>query len=296
MCASILLISLSLMGCDSAIFNNQGNGTTIFKNYRQMDNSSPTQSGNAADNNSLNLTEKPPLVRSKDVMIGSFFLESFGEDEWNNRHIRGLLTDVVQDHDIIFLQGLDEQIEYFIIPGYSYKIVGQMDTVRGDIYQYLFYADDVVSNVSCYVIYDGIDRFIYPAACEIDIEGSERSIIYTSSMVERTNAEVEIRQIPLIHEKVVAKLSNNDIMLYAGPLYSDCVYYDEDQEISWYWITDDDEDTYVSQQDCTYDRFYTIDNYSAIIKESGVYAYQDVDKNLIAALSSHYPIFVRLLL
>jgi deoxyribonuclease-1/deoxyribonuclease-1-like protein len=115
--------------------------------------------------------------------------------------------------------------------------------------------------------------------------------------IKPTDAQEEIKHLRDVVEYARSYYGDSDIFII-GDLNADCSYYKPGLYLNdYHWVIPDSADTTTSKTHCAYDRIITIEDYSHMIKRSGVDNYGDdgiTDLDLIKAISDHYPIYMEL--
>lgn len=289
---SLYIVLLSLLLLLSGCVNIETNLNETLKDY------SDTSNLNYSNNNTLvNMTSddisllsviQPEALLNRNITIASFNSDNFNLAKSNNQHILNEIVKMIKNYDIIAMQGINDKDGIAInnlmskLPSYNYK------TNNGYIF---IYKTDVI--ISKPVLYSISNKFKNPPFLAKFVVG-DFSFVLIQVKVDELNAQNEIKELKDVVEFSKTYYSDNDVFIL-GDLKADCIYYEVNTELKNYdWLIKNNVDTTTTINDCAYDRIIATKQYNKLINDTGVYLYEGVNNELVKAISSHYPVYIKL--
>ncbi|MCF7862385.1 endonuclease/exonuclease/phosphatase family protein [Candidatus Woesearchaeota archaeon] len=251
--------------------------------------------------NSLDITaqatKQARVINESDITgftVAGFNIQVFGASKMEKPTAVEYLPKIISKFDIIAVQEVRDSSGEAIkelhnqLPNYQLVISERLGRTNSKEQYAIFYKKaDIKSE---YVYFD-----------ENDIFEREPYIVYISNKkvnfslivihVKPSDAKSEISALNAVISDAQMKNSDKDFILL-GDLNADCNYYDENQDIlrEYDWIIENEKDTTVAKNTCTYDRIITNMKYSS----GGVYNYQkayDISYEETEIISDHYPVY-----
>jgi deoxyribonuclease-1-like protein len=272
-----------------------------FKNYREIDDlvqENKTEMIIKNENPSSNNTSY--AVPEDYLDIASFNLQIFGISKVSNDAVSATIANIMDDYDIVAVQEIRDKSETAFpdfmaeyLPEYSYVMSERLGRTSSKE-QYAFVYKGVTAKRSL-TYPDSRDEFERePFAQEFNDGGYNFVIIQIH--VKPDDAQNEICALSNVVIWAKSEFGIDEIILL-GDLNADCSYYTDICLLEYDWVISSDEDTTTSKTDCAYDRIIIPNDLSVKIVESGVDLFNEdeaPDRDLMEAVSDHYPVYLRL--
>ena len=247
----------------------------------------------------LNWTTQPDPVESvsTDMDLAAFNIQIFGRSKMDKPLAVEYLPKIMSNFDIIAVQEIrdssGEAIEELrtLLPGYELIVSDRLGRTSSKEQYAIFYKDSQVISSEVFPDYDD-DFEREPYIVYMKKEGIDFSLIVIH--VKPDDAEAEIDKLSDVIGYAQSTNGDDDFMI-VGDLNADCSYYDEGlwHLTEYSWVIDDNQDTTVGSNECTYDRIIT----NMAFSDGGVFKYDSVynlNQEEAKVISDHYPVWVEI--
>jgi hypothetical protein len=220
--------------------------------------------------------------------VANWHINGFGKKTTDNETKLELILDIIRQYDIIFVQGIQDSSGSAFndlcleLSSYECRLserTGESQTKE----QYgVVYANDI--EIVEWKDYSKDNRDEWERSpLMVKFKLNDFTFNAYNIHIDKDEALTEMEEL----EDIVINSGN---VMVLGNLYADCDFYNMTHEKDfkeWDWVIDNNEDTFVLEEDCAFDRIILNEELSDKMKDSGIYN-EDIKKDI----SNHYLIWV----
>jgi endonuclease/exonuclease/phosphatase family metal-dependent hydrolase len=245
-------------------------------------------------------------IENDSLKIASFNIERLGKSKMSKLDVVDALITILNRYDIVFIQEIVDKDEVAIkvllsdlnaITDQKFSMLLSSRLGRSSYKeQYaFFYRKDKINLKGYYQYEDTKDLFARePFSGYFEYNGRDFSIV--GIHVKPDDAVSEISSLSEVLNKVSEKFSEDEIILL-GDLNSDCSYFEEslllnkiNPSFDLISIIDDNQDTVISDKNCTYDRIIVSKNLSSRSYNPKVFDFSYYNIGNPEDISDHFPV------
>ena len=249
------------------------------------------------------------------IKIAAFNIRIFGRTNRQKGYVMDVLTDIVREFDIVFIQEIRDSTEetapYFLqkineVEGAEYRFVRSERlgrTVSKEAYAYFYNSETVEFIEDSDYVYDDIDDVFEREPYIASFRSDNFDFTLVGIHTKPDDAYSEIGNLTYVVHSTLSKNPNEKDVIILGDFNADGGYFDEDdftnlfKASEFYWVITSDMDT-MTTTDYTYDRIVLMNatySHEYVEDRAGVF-YFDIEygisnSTLIGEISDHYPIY-----
>lgn len=256
------------------------------------------------------IEEEPSVIK-----IAAFNIQIFGKTKRQKDYIMDVLTNIVREFDIVFIQEIrdsrEETAPYFLqkineMEGAKYNFVRSERlgrTTSKEAYAYFYNSETVEFIEDSDYVYDDVDDIFEREPYIASFRSDNFDFTLVGIHTKPDDAYSEIGNLTYVVYSVLSKNPNEKNVITLGDFNADGRYFDEDdftnlfKASEFYWVITNDVDT-MTTTDNTYDRIVLMNatySYEYIKDSAGVFyfdiEYEISNSTLIKEISDHYPIY-----
>ena len=229
---------------------------------------------------------------SDNFTVANWNLQVFGDTKADDSFLLFNYMSIISDYDIIFVQELRDKDGdsfdklCFLLRGYTCETSSRAGRSTSKEQYGIIYKNNIeLIELEDYNP-DELDRWERPPIRAVfNVSG----YLFTAYNIHTKPSDVP-NEMDYLEEIITDEDKGNIIIL--GDLNADCDYYDRSEENNfdtWNWLIEDDDDTTVGQNICSYDRIIINDNMYPEYIDKGIRR-----KSINSDLSDHYLVWVQL--
>lgn len=233
-------------------------------------------------------------------IIGAWNIKVFGVSKASNEYLMPVISDIIDDYDIIFLQEIRDKTgtvenELDLIEGYDYKISERLGRSSSKEQYVYMYSERV--GIGEDILYEDVndDFEREPYIMEFIIDDYEFVIIGIHA--KPSDCTEEIKALNEVVEWTRVEFDNDNIFIM-GDLNFDKPYCDERAKLlpEFNKLIKNDFDTNVASSEKTYDRIFALQDNPKLFGVGVDDLTEEVgdDRELLEAVSDHFPVFFTL--
>jgi len=256
------------------------------------------------------IEEEPSVIK-----IAAFNIQVFGRTKRQKDYVMDVLTDIVREFDIVFIQEIrdasEETAPYFLqkineMEGAEYRFVRSERlgrTASKEAYAYFYNSETVEFIEDSDYVYNDVDDVFEREPYIASFRSGNFDFTLVGIHTKPDDAYSEIGNLTHVVNSVLSENPNEKDIIVLGDLNADGTYFDEDdltnpfKASKFYWVITNDVDT-MTTTDYTYDRIVLMNaTYSQeYVEDSAGVFYFDIEYEisnspLIEEVSDHYPIY-----
>lgn len=254
--------------------------------------------------------EEPSVIK-----IAAFNIKIFGKTKRQKNYVMDVLTDIVREFDIVFIQEIrdssEETAPYFLqkineMGGAEYKFVRSERlgrTASKEAYAYFYNSETIEFIEESDYVYNDTDDVFEREPYIASFRSGNFDFTLVGIHIKPDDAYSEIGNLTHVVNSVLSENPNEKDIIILGDFNADGSYFDEGdltnpfKASEFHWVITNDMDT-MTTTDYTYDRIMLMNaTYSQeYVEDSAEVFYFDIEyeisnSTLIEAVSDHYPIY-----